>query len=112
MSKMLMDRPGLVIFVGGVICLVASAALGSYLAHEAATRLNQLHLDEIVRHDSLPEIAADRFLLANVNALMWLVFGLGACLTLLGLRMLTRPKLDFSPSTPIGSIRDVFENPD
>ena len=43
---------------------------------------------------------------------MWMVFGLGACMTLAGLRMMTQPGLEDKPLSPIGNVREVFENPD
>ncbi len=54
----------------------------------------------------------DHDILANVNALMWLVFGLGTGLTLVGLRMITRPAIEFHSAPPMGKIGEVFENPD
>lgn len=114
MSRNLADRPGLVVFLGGVACLVTSVALGFYLTHETASKLAQSGRHVEWWQDTVGETAevrANRALLSNVNALMWMVFGLGTCLTLVGMRLRTRPDLDFVPSKPLGSIRDVFEDP-
>ena len=116
MSKTNTDRPGfIIIFVGGVACLVVSVALGFFLAYQAATKLSRL--DRAIDRWQDPaleavEIRAYGSVLYNVNTLMWMVFGLGTCLTLVGLRLLTRPGIDQLPQRPIGSIRSVFENPE
>jgi hypothetical protein len=101
-------RPGVVIFIGGVACLLASTALGFYLASKAWIRY---YHDPIGPLDGV-RIGEDHEILASVNALMWMVFGLGSCLTLIGLRMITRPVLEDRPMSPIGPVREVFENPE
>lgn len=108
-------QPGLIFFLGGVACLVASTALGLYLAREAQSRAFRPNANDSLSYDQRLDgihIGPDETILANVNALMWLVFGLGACLTLVGLRMFVRPDLAERPLPPIGPIREVFENPE
>jgi hypothetical protein len=102
------ERPGSIIFIGGVACLLASTALGFFLAHKAQVRYFQ---DPVGLLDGV-RMGDDHDILANVNALMWMVFGLGTCMTLVGLRLITRPVLEDRPMPPIGKSRGVFENPD
>jgi hypothetical protein len=111
MEGAMRDRTGVFVFVAGVVLILASTSLGFYLAHQAEVRTSKPVMsdgDYDARFNAAL-VAKDHDYLATVNALMWMVFGLGTSLTLLGLRLLTRSNLDFHPSPPIGSIRDVFE---
>jgi hypothetical protein len=115
MNRTTIDRPGRLIFQAGVSLVGFSTILGFYLASNCPDE--PLHLDwHLASFDQLEAIrkgaAAQAALASNVHALMWLVFGLGVTLTLYGLRMLTRPNVDFETLQPIGSIREVFENPE
>jgi hypothetical protein len=114
MNRASIDRPGPLIFIGGVLLVIASTGLGLYLSSLRPVELP--HADwhsDYERLEAIRNLAvAHASLSSNVHALMWMVFGLGATLTMVGLRMMTRPNLDFHPSPPIGSIRKVFENPE
>jgi hypothetical protein len=114
MSRSIHDRPEFLPFVGGTACLLASVALSYYLAHEAAEKLTQLEPSDFLVHDRGPTVDYEVYytFLFGLNVLMWLVFGLGTFLTLVGLRMLRRPSLEERPLLPIGKLSEVFENPD
>jgi hypothetical protein len=114
MRPVRIDRPGRIIFLAGVVLLVVSTSLGFYLARPHLGEFPELdwHTAKQEAYDALQVLALSQAqILANLHALMWMVFGLGVCLTLIGLRMLTRPNGD-SSTPPLGSIREVFENPE
>ena len=90
MSRKPVESRGRTIVLCGVACLVSALALGSYLATLTANHLARLDLSDI-RIDSLPEsgdVAMSRSLLVQVNIVLWLVFAIGAGLSMLGLRLL------------------------
>ena len=112
MSKSILDRRGGIVFVGGIACLVAAVALGFFLSYQAATKLSHLDPSDYARFDSMGEtvqMKASRFWLDSVNLMMWMVFAFGACVTLVGLRLLMKPDLNLGTLPPIGPIRDVLE---
>ena len=120
MGRAKIDRPGLSIFLAGAVLFLGSTGLGFYLARDAQGpdtrrqandylsygpgRVGVDHRDYHTKPSHVPALI--------VHTFMWVTFGLGVWLTLVGLRMLTRPDRDFRPSLHLGSIRDVFENPD
>jgi hypothetical protein len=109
------DRTGRTIFVIGIACLLFSVALSLLRSRHTPSKFSQRDLEYDPRIEVrayTPEIKTVRFFLSNENALMWMVFGLGVCLSLVGLRMLTSPTQEVQPMTPLGSIRDVFEKSD
>jgi hypothetical protein len=115
MKRETIDRPGQMIFLAGVVVVIASTSLGLYLASLPVRELSHgdwLYSDFETLQQTRTLAVNQASVVSNVHAMMWMTFGLGVTLTLLGLRMMTRPQLDFHPSPPIGSIREVFENPE
>ena len=107
-------RPGMVVFLGGIACLMTAAGLGSYLAFEARAGVTRTEFNQYLSHDARMDevhIREDPDLLASVNALMWMIFGLGACLSLIGARMIARPPLNFEPQPPIRLIGEIVPKP-
>ncbi len=116
MGRTRLDIPGRLIFLSGVALVIAATILGLYLATPRHSGIPPS--DWILRYDmqfvetETASATAEVYFSSNAYALMWMTFGLGVALTFFGLRLLTRPDLDDQPSKPMGSIRDVFENPE
>jgi hypothetical protein len=113
-QRVAIDRPGRIVFVCGVVLIVVAAGLGAYLATPRSLELTVFDwhtMDDQERQAKQAALKAEVEYSANVHTLMWMTFGLGTGLSLYGLRLITRPDLRFQPLPPIGSSRDLSENP-
>ncbi len=110
MNRTVTDRPGRIIFLSGVVLVLASTGLGFYLSrpHRDDNAPLDWHLPD---YDArLEAVRAEIGFLSNVNALMWLTFGLGVVLTLVGLRMLTHRLALLETEGPIKPFRDILSD--
>jgi hypothetical protein len=113
MDRQRIDQPSRMIFLAGVVVVIASTSLGLYLASLPVRELphGDWHYPDFETLQQIRTLAVNQAsVVSNVHALMWMTFGLGVTLTLLGLRMMTRPPLTPESPLPIKSIVDVFES--